>query len=243
MIHILLCDDEKTILHRIKKYIDSIRPDLKQEIFVEAYTDAKSVLERMRDKEAAGIDILILDIDMPEMSGLELMRILRAEGVESLLIFMTAHTEYVFQSFEFSPFRYIRKEFMEMELLPALQAACEKAGNCQETSLSIKTGDGIFLLKTSDILYYELENRKCMIYTIQKKRYETWKKISELREEMGETDQQFLQVYRGCMVNKRYVKTIKKDVVVLEDGTQLPISRRKKQEISDSMMEYWMEMI
>ena len=41
------------------------------------------------------------------------------------------------------------------------------------------------------------------------------------------------------MVNKRYIKTKKNDMIILENGTKIPISRRKKQEITDAMMNYW----
>jgi len=242
MIHILLCDDEEKILDRIKKYVDSIRCELKYEIDIETYLAAESVLRRMRSSEQSS-DIIITDIDMPDLSGMEMVKILRDEGLDIILIFMTAHAEYVFKSFEYFPFRYIRKEFMETELLPALQAACERVNANRDISLLIKTQDGVQAVRTRDILYYELQNRKCVIYTIQNKQYETWKKISELREEMGEMDSSFLQIYRGCMVNKNFVKKIKKDMIVLENGTELPISRRKKQEISDIMMEYWGEII
>jgi len=238
MIYVLLCDDEVEILDRTRKYVDSIRCELKDDIDIETYSDAESVLQRIRNSKECS-DILITDIDMPGLSGMEMVQLLRDDGLDIILIFMTAHAEYVFKSFEYFPFRYIRKEFMETELLPALQAACEKVNANRDISLTIKTQDGILTVRTRDILYYELENRKCVIYTIQNKQYETWKKISELRKKMGEMDNSFMQIYRGCMVNKYYVKTIKKDMIVLENGTELPISRRKKQEISDIMMEYW----
>ena len=238
MINILLCDDEEKTVDRIRKYIYSIRSQMKYPIDITEYTSAASVLKRLHSSDDVS-DILITDIDMPDVSGMEMARAIRDEQLDVVLIFMTAHAEYVFQSFEYAPFRYIRKEFMEIELLPALQAACEKVNASRDILLSIKTQDGILAVRTQDILYYELENRKCIIYTVQNKQYKTWKKISELREEMGEMDNSFLQVYRGCMVNKHYVKTIKKDTIILEDGTELPISRRKKQEISDAMMNYW----
>lgn len=238
MIDILLCDDEERFLDRIKKYIDSVHAQIKYPIDVTNYTSAVDVLKRLRSSEE-GSDILITDIDMPVLSGMEMARTIRDESLDVILIFMTAHAEYVFHSFEYAPFRYIRKEFMEVELLPALQTACDKVYASRDILLSIKTLDGIVAVRTRDILYYELENRKCVIYTIQNKQYETWKKISELRKKMGEMDSSFLQIYRGCMVNKYYVKTIKKDTIVLENGKELPISRRKKQEISDIMMEYW----
>lgn len=238
MINILLCDDEEETLDRIREYIHSIRSQIKYPIDITEYTCAESVLKRLHSSDGVS-DILIADIDMPDVSGMEMARVIRDEQLDVVLIFMTAHAEYVFQSFEYAPFRYIRKEFMEIELLPALQAACEKVNASRDISLSIKTQNGILAVRTQDILYYELENRKCIIYTVQNGQYETWKKISELREEMGEMDNFFLQIYRGCMVNKHYVKTIKKDMIILENGKELPVSRRKKQEIADIMMEYW----
>lgn len=238
MINILLCDDDDKTLNRIKRYIDSVRLQIKYPIDVTNYTSAADVLKRLRSSEESS-DILITDIDMPVLSGMEMARIIRDESLDVILIFMTAHAEYVFHSFEYYPFRYIRKEFMETELLPALQTACDKVNANRDISLSIKTRDGVVAIRTGDILYYELENRKCIIYMIQNKKYETWKKISELRNEMGKNDESFLQVYRGCMVNKRYVRTIKSEMLVLENGIEIPISRRKKQEISDIMMEYW----
>ncbi len=242
MIYILLCDDNETTLDKIKKYIISISYDLRYEIDIETYTNAEGVLKRMHST-AESSDILITDIDMPCLSGMEMVQILRDEGLDVILIFMTAYEKYVFKSFEYSPFRYIRKEYMETELLPALQAACEKVNANRGISIPVKTQDGIQVLRTQDILYYELENRKCIIYTIQNKQYKTWKKISEFREEMGEMDSFFLQIYRGCMVNKYYVKAVKKDVIVLEDGTELPISKRRRHEITDIMMEYWGKII
>lgn len=242
MINILLCDDEEKTLNRIGKYIDSVRSEIKYPIEITEYSSAESVLKRLRRTDEIS-DILITDIDMPGISGMEMAQTIREEQLDVLLIFMTAHSEYVFQSFEYAPFRYIRKEFMEMELFPALQAACDKVNAGRDILLHIKTQDGIVTIRTGDILYYELENRKCIIYTIQNKRYETWKKISELREEMGRMDESFLQIYRGCVVNKRYIKKIKREAIVLENDMEISVSKRKRQEISDAMMHYWSEVI
>lgn len=120
MINILLCDDEEKTLNRIGKYIDSVRSEIKYPIEITEYSNAESVLKRMQCSDEVS-DILITDIDMPGISGMEMAQTIRDKQLDVLLIFMTAHSEYVFQSFEYAPFRYIRKEFMEMELLPALQ--------------------------------------------------------------------------------------------------------------------------
>ncbi len=237
MVYILLCDDDEKVLELTKNYIIKIQPVLKYNIKIITYKDAKSVLKRIKNLKERS-DILITDITMPGLSGLELAKIIHNERPGIVLIFLTAHPEYVYKSLEYSPFRYIRKEFMEEELPQALQAACDKI-NSGKDYISVKVQDGILAIRIKDIIYYELENRKCVIYTIQGRQYKTWKKISGIRSEMGKKDQLFLQVYKGCMVNKYYIKKIKKSSIVLENDKELPASRRKMQEISSIMMDFW----
>lgn len=242
MINILLCDDDNSALRRIKKYIETIRVKLKYDVDIISYTSAKEVLHRLRSTEECS-DILVTDIDMPGMSGMELVETIRREKIDIILIFITSHTEYVFDAFQYTPFRYIRKEFMEIELLPALKNACEKVMTIRDVSIVIKVKDEIIAIRTRNILYCELENRKCIIHTIQGKNYKTWKKISEIQEEMGRTSDSFLQVYRGCLVNKYYIKKIGKENIILENGIMIPISKRKKQELVDQIMNYWSDIV
>lgn len=242
MIRILLCDDDNGALERIKKYIEMIREKLKYDIEIISYTSAKEVLHRLKSTKECS-DILITDIDMPDMSGMELVKTIRQEKIDIILIFITSHTEYVFHAFQYSPFRYIRKEFMEMELLPAIKNACEKVMAIRDKSIVIKVKDEIIPIRTQSILYCELEKRKCIIHTIQGKDYKTWKKISEIQEEIGQNLDSFLQVYRGCLVNKCYIKKIDNERIILENGVMIPISKRKKQELVDQMMNYWSKMV
>ena len=241
MIDILLCDDEKETVDEIMEYL-SENTYCKEKTDVMPYCTSDGVLKRLRNSEENS-DILITDIDMPGMSGMELARVIRDENLDVVLIFMTSHGEYVYDSFEYAPFRYIRKEFMKMELLPALSAACEKVIANRSISLVIKTQDGLITMKTRDILYIEMQNRKCCIYTIQNKIYETRKGIKEIWDSMKEKDSAFVWIHRGCIVNKRHIRSITKTDVVVELDKKLPISRRKRQEIEDVMMDYWGKMI
>lgn len=242
MINIILCDNDESALALIKRHIELIKADIPHEINIISYTNGEDVLKLLRASRDSA-DILITDIDMPGLSGMEMAKKMRDEGMDIIIIFMTAYSKYVFKAFEYMPFRYIRKEYMKEELLPALLTACDKAALSQKSSLSVKTREGTELIFIKDILYYALENRKCAIYTVQNKKYETWKKISELRSEMGKNDELFLQVYRGCMVNKSYVRKIEDNLLVLENNIKIPISIRKKQELSNAMMYYWSKII
>lgn len=129
---------------------------------------------------------------------------------------------------------------MNEELLPALQAACEKLAVFRRIYIIIKNTQGIQKVKSSDIMYFELENRKCIIYT-REERIEAWKNITQLKNELGEEVQLFIEVYRGCLVNKKHIKKVWKNEnkLVLDNNIELPISRRKKKVIEETMANYW----
>lgn len=116
IINIALCDDEQESLDILKKELDKEAEKLNIKISTSAYDDGNKVLDLIcKNKE--DFDILFLDIDMPGISGLEIAKRLREENSDIILIFVSAHEQYVFESIEYSPFRYIRKSRIGDELL------------------------------------------------------------------------------------------------------------------------------
>ena len=95
-INIAICDDEQESLHMIQKELYNAANKLKIEIETYAYNDGKKVLDSIYN-ENEDFDILFLDIDMPDISGLEIARKLRQKNLDIILIFISAHEQYVFE--------------------------------------------------------------------------------------------------------------------------------------------------
>ena len=114
-INIAICDDEQKSLQMIQKELYHIADKLKIEIETYAYKEGKKVLDLIYN-EKEDFDVLFLDIDMPDVSGLEVAKKLRQKHLDIILIFISAHEQYVFESIEYNPFRYIRKNRIEKEL-------------------------------------------------------------------------------------------------------------------------------
>lgn len=239
MINIIFFDDDLTDLQRITKYVESVEHKINYDVNVE-YCHDEEQMYYILNTRAKKYDIIVTDIKMPGLSGMDIAEKIRDEQGDTIVIFMTAYTEYVYRSFECSAFRYIRKEYMRKELLPALRAACRKIMVSRESYITIKDSQGFQRVKSSDILYFELENRKCIIYTTEE-RIEAWKNITQIKNELGVDADLFIETYRGCLVNKKYVKMIQKNQnkIILDNHIELPISRRKKKLIEDAMFEYW----
>ena len=240
MLKVLLCDDDLENLKRTEKYIHAIEEKLPCPIEIITYADTDFLMERLNNMEEQS-DILIVDIDMPKMSGLDIAKEVKDKKIDLILIFLTSHVEYVYASFEYAPFRYIRKEYMELELLPALNVACSIVDIKKDVLVSIKSEKCLFNVKTSDILYYETENRKCKIYMTTGERYTVRKKIKELREIIESKDDAFVQINSGCVVGLRHIKAMKNTEIVMQNNECLSISRRKKSEVEQIVVNYWGE--
>ena len=238
MLKVILCDDDMENINRTKAYINTIEEKLPYPIEIVTYTDTDFLMERLKNPEEQS-DILILDIDMPKMSGLDIAKAVNDKKIDVILIFLTSHAEYVYSSFEYAPFRYIRKEYMELELLPALKAASLVVDQKKDVQVSIKAEDGLFNIKTSEILYYETENRKCNIYMIDGNVYTVRKKIKDLREQIETKDDAFVQINSGCVVGMRHIKSMKSTEIKVQNDKILFISRRKKNEVGNDILNYW----
>lgn len=115
MIKIALCDDEESMVNLEKDKL--IEMASYQSLDIKTYTDSKLFLEELKKED---FHIICLDIEMPNVNGMELAREIRAMGKESLLIFITNYENKVFQSLHYTPFRFIRKRYLEKELEEAI---------------------------------------------------------------------------------------------------------------------------
>lgn len=114
-----ICDDEKEICLQIKKLILATAPDSQ----VVCYSSGKQFLA-----ERQHFDILFLDIQMGDTNGMEIARTLRERREDTILIFVTALKEYVFEAFDVSAFHYLLKPLANDKFSNVFQEALKEAG-------------------------------------------------------------------------------------------------------------------
>lgn len=240
MIELVICDDDVQALRQTREFLTDMMQPWEEEMEIMTYTDANDLLRRIRS-ESERMDILLLDIDMPNISGLEIAKLIRDEERDVILIFLTAHDEFVYMSFQYAPFRYIRKEYMKEELPSAMKAAVAKIMAQRSSFICLKTQEGELPVKISDITHFQMENRRVCVYVVQGRAYLVWKKLRELKAEIDARDDAFVQVHSGCVVNLRHVRTRKSGTVVLDGAEELeiPVSRRRQREVSETISNYW----
>ncbi len=130
---IFICDDEPKILSDISSKVNSSLPDAA----VSEFTSGKILLEDITENNC---DILLLDIDMPEISRLDIAARLSALSHKPLLVFVTSHDELVYDSLQFHPFGFVRKSYMDKEL-PRILADCVTELNSREKHFCFHTAN------------------------------------------------------------------------------------------------------
>lgn len=195
----------------------------------------KSSREALEILDQQKIDILFLDIDMPELSGVDFRK--KASEVP-VCIFITGHAEYAVESFELEtldfivkPVRFDRfeKAMHRVELfLEIKQKAQLFELSFGEDTIEIKEGTERTKLKLSDILYLEALKDYTLLATSHKKHC-VWSNIGSLLKQ--DTFQSFVRIHKSFAVQKPFVKKIASQEIVVSNDVALPIGRNYKENV------------
>ena len=239
-IKIALCDDEKPIRDYIEKCVREVAPDA----LVSQYSDASNMVSASFDA-----DILFLDIQMPGMDGMKAARILRTMGNKTIIVFVTAVEEYVFQAFDVGAVQYIIKPFDRNKLIETIKRAIELVGerrsiedalsetkdSADNESFLIKSGGVNRKIILADISYAEVLEHRIILHMKDREQIEYYGKMSDLEKVAGDD---FFRVHRAYLINLSCVKSYDaKTVNVL--GEEIPVARGKYQELVKSYLSYY----
>lgn len=234
--NIVICDDSESDACTAKDLIKQTVYELHIKTEFDCYSNAVDVERRlMVNNEPA--DILILDIDMPKVSGLELAERLRTENKDLIIIFLSNHEEFVFKAIEFQPFRYIRKTHLKTEMPLAIRSAVKVIEANRDKQIILNSDDGEMKVIISEIMYFEADKRKTIIHLNNNVNLVVNKNITEVFESMKSN--KFIMIHRSCAVNADYVKSVKNDIAVLKNSESLIISRHKSKDVRQNIIKLW----
>ena len=224
-----VCDDEKNIRELISNKIKKEYPNSE----IVFFKSGEELLLESKD-----IDILLLDIQMPGRNGIEIARELREKNKKTILIFVTAMEDYVFEAFDVNAFNYIVKPFNDNRFMDVLNKAInEYNSSCeaeQETSYVMVSNKGMHTkVKLDEIIYAEVFNRKVVIHKIDEE-IEYYGKMSELESLAGES---FFRSHRAYLINFKYVEKYDAKTIYMEKGKVL-MAKKNYPEFVKKYMKY-----
>ncbi|MFQ5446945.1 MAG: LytR/AlgR family response regulator transcription factor [Saprospiraceae bacterium] len=223
----LVIDDEPVARKGIAGYVAQIP-------FLSLAGSCKSALEASEILHRQPIDLLFLDIQMPDITGIEFMRSLEHPPA---VIFTTAYRDYAIEGFELNALDYLVKPISFQRFLKAANKALSYFEMQRPAAPSEQAaGPGYFFIKSDgqfikikldDVLYFESEKDYVFIYTTQK-RYLTLLSLKQLEKELP--PDKFVRVHRSFIVSLDKVDLIDGNRLVIKDK-QIPVSRRLQEAI------------
>ena len=232
-----ICDDEK----RIRDIIAESVKEVSEKIEIEFYADAKGILSASFD-----CDILFLDIQMPGIDGMGAAKMLRSSGKKTVIVFVTALEDQVFNAFDVGAFNYIVKPFTKAKIIEVLNKAVKQAEDQRlvETAISeleeagrtitVKSGGTNTRVILSEVQYAEIYDRRIILHMESSNDIEYYGRISDLENIAGKD---FFRVHRAYLVNLGAVKSYDSKYVHMSDA-DIPVARGKYQELIRAYMSY-----
>ena len=248
-ISVLIVDDEPAARKGIRRLLES-DPDI--EIVGEA-RDGKEAVDMIRDLEP---DLVFLDIQMPEMTGFDVIETVGARAVRAI-VFVTAYDQWALRAFEVQALDYILKPFEDdrfravldrakehlrqsrgdllTERNEALLASRRAEPGSHLTRILVREGGTVTFVPVDTLDWIEAADYYTRLHSGKQTQLVRYT-LNDLEKQLD--PQRFLRIHRSAIVNVSRVKEIRLDyqnhhVVVLIDGTRIPLSRSRKETLEE----------
>ena len=235
---ILIADDEAPARARLRDLLDECRESFPLAIVDEA-RNGREVLDVLNREK---IDIVLLDIRMPEIDGMEAARHISGMTEPPAIIFTTAFDSYAIKAFEVNAIDYLLKPIRVERLLMALgktraappvsRQALDAASNLPRRHLSVHERGKIILVPIADVLYLRAELKYVTVRTAEREHL-VEESLTHLEEEFADS---FVRIHRNCLVARAAIAGFERNAEESESGwalvikgtnEKLPVSRRQ----------------
>jgi two-component system response regulator AlgR len=235
---ILIADDEAPARARLRDLLDECRESFPLVIVDEARNGREALEVVNREK----VDIVLLDIRMPEMDGIEAARHIAGMAEPPAIIFTTAFDSYAIKAFEVNAIDYLLKPIRLERLLVALgktraappvsRQALDAAANQPRRHLSVHERGKIILVPIAEVLYLRAELKYVTVKTVEREHL-VEESLTHLEEEFADS---FVRIHRNCLVARSAIAGFERNaeesesgwaVVIKGTNEKLPVSRRQ----------------
>lgn len=241
MFRIAVCEDEKAQREYLERLISEWQMYSGNKATVESYASAEQLLFETEGRQP--YDLLLLDIQMGEMNGVELARKVREKDTKVKIVFLTGIKDYAIEGYEVGATRYLLKPVKEAEFFVLLDKLCEEVKEQKEEYFLFQSGGGTNRIPFSDIFYVEAEGHYVVLKAVCREAagdVKEWKWKAGFSSLSAELEAKgFFLLRRGLYVNLAQVSKIGKTECVLESGETLPVSKSRYQELNERFIAYY----
>lgn len=220
LLKVAICDDNLPLTEKINRLLSNYDPNM-----FETYT-YYSPFKLIRQLDEENFDFFILDIEMNELSGIDLAKNIREQGILSPIVFLTNYKEYMEEVFQVQTFDYLLKPLTQDRMNQLLDKLRQHIGK-SEKNFVFSINKVIHKVPTKEIVYFEKDKRQVLIHTVEN----TYKPYMSTNNVTEQLDVDFVQTHSSFIINCSYIKELGKNFLLINlkgEFVEIPISRSFK---------------
>ncbi len=231
---IVLCDDDKNVLSLLEKYLREYFQKSHIKLpEISSYTDGETLLA-----QEERVDIAILDVEMPGLSGIHVGRVLQKRNPYTKIIILTSYADYLDEAMKFHVFRYLSKPIDKNRLFRNLKEALHQY-SMDTVCVAIETHDGVTTRYADEIVMVEAQGHNVTVYAANQKfcsvyPMKYWDRLLKIGS--------FYKTHRSYIVNMKYISSFSHDMVFLtalgEQQYRAYLTKRRYRSFKDAYLLY-----
>lgn len=233
MFKIAICDDDIREMIRISNLLNKYQSEKNCLLKVETFSNVKTLLESMRN---CTYDILLLDILMPGLNGMQAAYKIREFDNEVKIIFLTSSPEFAVESYSVGAYYYIIKPGTEEKLFPILNKLLNDV-QITEEALYIKSSSGIMRIPLSKLEFLEIMNKRLFFHLTDGSVKEIHGSLSDYETQLV-CREEFIKVHSSYIVNMNYIQELNSKELIMYTKQRVPTSRLLSDKVKQAYMEY-----
>lgn len=225
-----ICDDDQDYARYLEGLAAAWAQGAGTALEVERFPSAQAFLFRWEERR--DFDVLLLDIEMDGMDGVELARAVRRENDDVQIVFVTGYTDYIAEGYEVSALHYLTKPVNEEKLLQVLTRAVGRLRR-NEKALTLVLPDQTVRLPLPQVRYLEVVHNYVTVHAGRD--YSVKRPLSELEKEL---DGRFFRVGRSYILNLAFVRRASRTEAELTTGERIPLPRGQYDKLNRAIIDH-----
>lgn len=226
---VVICDDNPIVLNEVKSMIEEYSINKNIIFDIDVFENGSDLLNSNNY-----YNIAILDVEMPEINGIELAKQLRNKNSQIILMFLTAYHQYIDNAFDLNAARFFEKPLNKERFFLGLNNVLQKIDESQ-IELFLKDSEKRIRVSANDIIYLEIFKRGTKIITINRI-YESNNKIDYYKNKLVKSV--FVSPHKSFLINLNYLKSYKRNSLTLTNDIEIPISHNKQADFRKAFFKY-----
>lgn len=234
IMRIAVCDDDERAVSRIGKLIAEYQISRDQSIDCHYFTNSIDFLCDMRGGE---YDLVLLDVLMPDASGIQAAQELRKLDRNVRIIFVSTSPEFAVESYNVGAYHYLLKPVDTASLFTLLDKIGSELSAQAEQGFVLRSRDGMVQIAFARLAYVEVINKTLFFHLADGTVHGTTAALADFEEKLL-ARREFVKTHRSYLVNLSYIQAIDINSIVMKNGHSIPLSRQRRSLVQDTYMHF-----